>query len=153
MRTEFWIALFVAGALLVLVGISQWSSGTEPRMTQTEVPPDIERLGLDPYGTSAEGKIGRDEAVALALREHGPLYEGNRVDAYLGILTDPSTMSGALDGLAVWIVRISGLSLEVYGPATPNGPPVYGGTIIHAYIYLDAVTGEWVLTTQEGPEP
>jgi hypothetical protein len=164
MRTRSWrIASSVVGALVVFGGTAQWlASGAtanpsglvEPQATRGElpVPADLEALGLGIPDTSSEGKISMDDAVAVALREHGQQFAGGKIDAYLVRLTDPATAGGDLEitDRDVWIVRFSGLDIQVSGPDTPDRIPVDGGTIEYAYVYVDAVTGEWLLTRAEG---
>lgn len=153
MRTRFWIVSVVVGALAVLAGVGRWTTpgaapGTaEAHAAQGELRADLEGLGLVISDTSPQGKIGRDEAVAVALREQGQEFAGGDVDAYLVRLTDPAT---AITDRDVWIVRFSGLDVEVPVPDTPSRIPVDGGTVTTAYAYVDAITGEWLLTWAEG---
>jgi hypothetical protein len=153
MSTRLWIAAWVVGALVVFGGTALWMASRDEPNTPAPVGPqgaqelraDLEGLGMVISDTSPEGKIGRDEAVAVALREQQ--FAGGDLDAYLVRLTDPTT---AITDRDVWIVRFSGLNIEVPVPDTPSRIPVDGGTITTAYVYVDAVTGEWLLTWAEG---
>jgi hypothetical protein len=90
--------------------------------------------------------ITREQAIAAAQAHH--LFAPTaHVDAYLGTASD-STAAGAISNRAVWIVHLSGISVPISIPAGVKlpAPPQ---DLTNGYIYIDAVSGAWILSRFE----
>ncbi|MBM3694984.1 MAG: PepSY domain-containing protein, partial [Actinobacteria bacterium] len=144
-------AALAAAALALLAGCalppedaSQPGIGSRaPEPTPVSLPADAVEAGLSAVQLSSDEAavaISRDEAVEIA-NAQVPSSTAGDVTAYLVRLTDPSTH---ITDRPVWLIRYSGLSLPVFGPPLPDGADP--GTMSIAYVYVDAVTGECLLT-------
>jgi hypothetical protein len=134
----------LAGCALPPQGASQPGIGSRaPEPTPVSLPEDAVSAGLSAVQLSpdeADVAISRDEAVEIA-NAQVPSSTAGEVTTYLARLTDPSTH---ISDRPVWLIRYSGLSLPVFGPPLPEGADP--GTMSIAYVYIDAMTGEWLLT-------
>lgn len=137
--------MFVGLLLLVVASVS--CGGDNSAGPGAEYPDDLLALGLEIADASPEGKISKDAAINVAFEVHGQEF-GAEVDAYLVNLTDDSSFIQNRD---VWIVRFSGFELPITGPIAPGeSQGADGGSVRYAYVYVDAATGEWILTRAEG---
>jgi hypothetical protein len=108
-----------------------------------ETPPDINLHGVAATPISTSGKVTHEAALATIERQYGSMFRSAQLDAYLVNASDPATTIQSAD---VWLIVARGLSIDAYGPAVPDGTPVKAGQYTAAYIYLDAVSGEWITT-------
>lgn len=120
--------------------------------TAVSMPADVAAAGFNATPIAAEGVISVEEAIATASREYGQRYGEGSIDAYLVNLTDPGTLRSdtPIRDRLVWLIRYGDLSIPYTGPMTADGTPAEGGTITHAYLVIDAVTGDWLYTTETG---
>lgn len=127
------------------MGDAGTSTTQAPEPIPVSLPADAVEAGLSAVQLSPDEvavAIFRDRALEIANAEiPGAGDTGVEIEAYLVRLTDPS--SGIADR-AVWLIRYSGLSLPVFGPPLPDGADP--GTMGYAYVYIDAITGEFLLT-------
>jgi hypothetical protein len=134
----------LAGCALPPEDASPADSGSRaPQPTPVSLPEDAVAAGLSAVQLSpdeAAVAISPDEAVEIA-NAQVPSSTAGEVTTYLVRLTDPSTH---ISDRPVWLIRYSGLSLPVSGPPLPDGADP--GTMSIAYVYIDAITGEYLLT-------
>jgi len=107
-------------------------------------PPDVLALGTEVTPLDPKGLISLDQALDVARREYPDVFQQGHIDAYLVELTDPSQLGGLQDR-PIWVIKATGLSLDIFSaPMLPDGTPSDVGKATLAYIYVDAVTGEWL---------
>jgi hypothetical protein len=128
---------------------------TPPALTSSTLavlPPDLATAGLDASPAVAEGTISADEAARRVAEETGGRYAAGSTDAYLVSLTDDGTSRSdrPIHDRLVWLFRYSDLSIPYTGPVTADGTPAEGGVVTHAYVVIDAFTGDWLYTTETG---
>ena len=70
------------------------------------------------------------------------MYAGGSIEDYLVSRTDVPVRNPV-----VWLIRYADFSDPHTGPITADGSPAEGGTITHAYMVVDAFTGDWLYTT------
>lgn len=115
------------------------------------LPADIEALGLTIAAASTQGKVSATEALGTAEANHPADFAVGDVSAFLMKVTDPETLGPvAVRDRPVWLIRLTGLRVPVGGPVRADGTAADGGYVTSAYIYVDAITGEWLLTRYEG---
>jgi hypothetical protein len=127
-------ALVVTGALAIRA-ISIPTGGTSsPTLLD---PPD----GTVVVPADSAGAISREAAIAAA----GPIVDtpGARVEAYLVRMTDPRLPD--MTDRRIWLIEIRGISVPAYGPPIPHTPTLY----TTAWVYVDAVTGEWLVEVEQ----
>jgi len=129
--------LVVAGALLVRFGTT--APGATPT---TKLPADIVALGSSVEPLAPEGAVSSAEALKIAQDRIGPQFESAKVESFLVTITDPDTPD--LTDRGVWIVKVSNIAIPVSGGPDPSHPLDRRATL--AYIYVDAITGEWITT-------
>ncbi len=153
LAVRFWPATPVAGGDPVASEVAE----TQPPDAVETVPPDaVETLPPDEFGPGTEvtplgpeGMISRDEALDIARHSDPPIFQGH-VTAYLIELTDPHLFDGLKDR-PIWLIKASGLSLDVFSaPMLPDGTAVDVGLAHLAYVYIDAITSEWLTSGYEG---
>jgi hypothetical protein len=115
--------------------------------------PEARNLGLTgqpiPRSTVA---VTEDQAIAVARSEHPDLaMTSGETTAHLM----SATLEGAPSGVEVpvvdrpiWIVRYAGIHYLRSDPSSPPGaPPPSIRVLDHAYVFIDAMTGEAILTS------
>jgi hypothetical protein len=107
------------------------------------VPAGAAARGVMTTAITTAAKVTLNEALAAVKGEYGDSFDRAKVDAYLVHATDDTTMVRDAD---VWLLDITGLSMDVPGPMGPDGKPTYSGTLTEAYVYVDANTGEWLVS-------
>ncbi|HZD21847.1 MAG TPA: hypothetical protein VE569_00350 [Acidimicrobiia bacterium] len=114
------------------------------------IPPDVAAAGLRATPVTVEGTISAEAALGIHSRETRESYAGGSVDAFLVSLTDVSTLRSdrPVRDRVVWLIRYADLSIPYSGPLTADGTPAEGGTITHAYVVVDAFTGELLYTME-----
>lgn len=143
------LALAAAALLLGILAARFWPvtsiAGSDPQPPDVlALPPDVLALGTEVTSLGPEGMILRDQALDVARREYPNVFEQGHIEAYLVALTDPYQLGGLQDR-PIWLIKASGLSLDVFSaPMGPDGTPSDVGKATLAYIYVDAVTGEWL---------
>lgn len=129
------VVLLILGAVALRVGFPERALG---------VPPDAEALEVEVSPISPEGKISQDEAMRAVREAEGTLFDDAKIDAYLVHLTDRTTFVQDRD---VWLFDVSGVSI-----VAPQPMPAPGSTtaepfmLTRAYVYVDAETGEWLMS-------
>jgi hypothetical protein len=140
------LLLLATGLLvgIIVIGQAPNASGTDG---VGPLPPDITALGVEVTRASPEGKISSQDALDIAQGEFSDITKA-ALDAYLIELTNPMLLDGLKDR-AIWVIKATGVSLPVYGTFHSAGPSteVTAGTVL--YIYVDALTGEWLLAHTE----
>jgi len=129
----------VALALVIRYGLPD-SPGASPGV----LPPDIAALGTSVVPLEPNGTISRDQALAVAKQEIGPQFDMGQAESYLVTITDAST--AGLSDRAIWLIKVSGLSVDVPRPDVASGSPRQATV---AYVYIDAFTGEWLTTAMQ----
>ncbi len=111
------------------------------------LPPDVLSLGLTLKPADPSGMITKTEALRAAdvSRISSP---GINVQAYLVNMTDPSTLTTSVPIMNrnVWLVRYSNFEVTFPGPFTASGSGSVGHVAHFAHVYVDATTGEFILT-------
>lgn len=118
---------------------------TVPPSVAVTLPPDVLALGTEvtPIG-STEGLISRDQALDVARGSDPDVFVHGQIDAYLIELSGPDVYEGVRDR-PIWLIKASGLSLDIFNPPLrADGTPADLGKATLAYIYLDAIAGEWL---------
>jgi hypothetical protein len=159
--------LLLAAAVLLLgiVAMRTWPAtpvaGDDPLPSNVAatVPPDAEEtLPPDEFGPGtevrpldSEGTISRDQALDIARRSEYPeVFEQGHVEAYLVELTGPQVYEGVQDR-PIWLIKATGLSLDIFdAPLLADGTRAEVGLAHLAYIYIDAITGEWLTSSYQG---
>jgi hypothetical protein len=147
------VVIGVVGALLMLAVVGQSfvaAGATEIDPSQYRLPVrDLASLGdvttKDPptFGLKPEAAI----SAANALYDAKALG-ASEVQAFLETVTVGGTLASdePIKDRGVWIVRLSGMAVEQGGPPTEAGKPVAGHILTTAFVFLDAVTGEFIMT-------
>ncbi len=110
---------------------------------------DVQRLDMefgpaDPAGTIAEEvALAAGESINDFSNASGP------PTAFLATVVDAGGggQGSALAGRRVWVIRYSGVDLEIPGPSVPAPATARSHTARYAYVFLDAVSGQFLLTT------
>lgn len=90
-----------------------------------------------------------DEAIAAASK-HLPSLAGATVEAHLVSAIDPTTVGAdRIAGQSIWIVHASGISMPVSIPAGVSLASGEGGSVSNGYVYIDAFTGDWLMSRFE----
>jgi hypothetical protein len=137
------VALGIVGLALIAGVLLIRQTPHAPGVGSDPLPPDIVALGVVVTPATPDGKISAEQAIGVAEKEFADIANAN-VESYLVELTDPTQLGGLKDR-AIWIIKASGVSLPVYGTflgARPSDEAT-AGTVL--YIYVDALTGEWLL--------
>ena len=149
MRTKVLITIAAVGLFVVFV------PGVLPPIQHGAVAAELRNdpalSGLDLSLADPEGKISRDAALEVVSREFGDMFDVSQADAYLVTVTDPATMRGAtpIDTRALWLIRFTNLAIPAPAPITADGSSALARPYATGYVYVDAVTGEWLLTRLE----
>jgi hypothetical protein len=130
------VVLLILGAVALRVGLP------EPASTPG-VPPDAEALDLEISPISPEGKVSQDDAMRAVREANGTQFDDAEIDAYLVHLTDRTTFVQDRD---VWLFAVSGLSITAPCPMLADGTCANPETLTRAYVYVDADTGEWLIS-------
>lgn len=95
--------------------------------------------------------VTRDKAIDVASEAAGDLVQSSVPDAFLVTLTDPTVVGAdeSLRGRSVWVVRYLGLAIPGDGPIREDGTGADGGEFHRMYVYVDAVSGEWLFSRLE----
>ena len=142
--------LLLAAAVLVLVALAvrlgpvTSVAGGDQGNDPPPLPPDVLALGDEVRALAPGGTIPLDQAVDVARREFGFIEEG-QIDGYLVTLTDRDQLGGlGAEGRATWIIKASG-AWDIFSvPGGPDSAAADPGLATLGYIYVDAVTGEWL---------
>lgn len=127
--------VIVAGALFVRSGLAR-TGAVGP------LPVDILALGTKVVPASPDGKVSLDVAMQAADQQWD--IEGLKSSAYLVQLTDPTNLGGIVDR-PFWIIRVDGVIDPGSHPIGLHGPASGLESPTTLYIYIDAITGEWVM--------
>ncbi|MGH2397619.1 MAG: hypothetical protein ACRDFW_11675, partial [bacterium] len=106
---------------------------------------DISNRGSSVTLLDPDGYVSREKALAVARDQVGAQFDTAAVDAFLVAVTDPTT--AGLQDRAVWIIRVSGISIDLHPPPLSSAPYQVTGV---SYVYVDATSGDWISTTSEG---
>jgi hypothetical protein len=140
LAVRFWPATPVTGGDPVASNAVE----TVPPDVAETLPPDVLALGTEVTLIGPEGMISRDEALDIARGSDPAVFVQGQIDAYLIELTGPDVYEGVKDR-PIWLIKASGLSLDVFHPPMrPDGTRADVGPAHLAYIYIDALTGEWL---------
>jgi hypothetical protein len=132
------MALGLGIAVAVLLAASQ--SGASGGGT---VPDGLGALGISATALEPDGYISRDAAISEAVQE-GFADEG-QVEAYLVRATDANTP--LVQSRDVWLLVITGVKFSGGTPIGPDGLAVEPPALYdRLYVYIDAMTGHWILT-------
>lgn len=137
----------LALSALVVLGAAPTTSGGPRDLSDA----DVARLGeftlTDASGVPA---ISMDQAVQVAGNEYdwAAMPGKPAVESALASVTVAASQGreGAVQGRLVWVVHVSGIEQQVDGPWTPEGP-LPGRVLRHAYVFVDAQTGEFLMTS------
>lgn len=159
------LLLAAIALLLLILAVRFWPAtpvaegDPVPSDVVETLPPDaVETLPPDEFGPGTEvtplgpeGMISRDQALDIARRSEYPeVFLQGHIDAYLIELTDPQLLGGMQDR-PIWLIKASGLSLDIFdAPLLADGTRANVGKAHLAYIYIDAVTGEWLTSRYTG---
>lgn len=130
------VVLLVLGAVALRVGLPEPAA-------PPGVPPDAEALDVEVSPISPEGKVSQDEAMQAVREAEGTTFDDNKIEAYLVHLTDRTTFVQDRD---VWLFAVSGLSITAPCPMLADGTCAHPETLTRAYVYVDADTGEWLIS-------
>jgi hypothetical protein len=105
--------------------------------------------GLVVSSVDANGKISRDAAIEVARSSFGDLFDHATVGAYLVALTDTAMLGRdpPMKDRAVWLIVLSNFSEVGPMPFVKTSEEPLATT--HAYIYVDAITGDWLATREQ----
>lgn len=121
-------------------------AGTDHGSDPLPLPPDVLALGDEVRALAPGGTIPLNQAIDVARREFGFIEEG-QIDGYLVTLTDRDQLGGlGAERRAIWIIRASG-AWDIFSvPGGPDNAAADPGPALATlgYIYVDAVTGEWL---------
>ena len=117
-----------------------------------DLPEDIGAAGLETGPIDIDNAIPRSRAIEIADGEYGDRYQQAEATAYLVELTisDRGEADPLIRNRPVWLIRYSGLDIPVAGPVVPEPVPAEAATVDHAYVILDARSGDWLLTKETG---
>jgi hypothetical protein len=146
-----------AGGVVVVSAISLQAIVGSTGPAAGPIDPSLYRLPADDQTRLSDVTFGEQPTVALpaaaAEKVAGDLYDpaalgATSVDAYLATITVPATARSAtpVENQGVWIVRLTGMSQEQPGPITADGVPAQSHFLHRAYVFVDAVTGEFLFT-------
>jgi hypothetical protein len=147
-RFEGWRAVAVV-SLLGVAAVLLKQHGGAGNASSAPMPIDFVSAGLQIESLDAEasGVISLDEALRSIADAYGGDFREADIEGYLVKLTDPATLGGAIEirDRPIWLMRASGFSTSGYGSilADTTGDTA-GGSMAH--IYVDAMTGEWLMT-------
>lgn len=146
-RPAILASVLLAATLGVLLTAASIARGMEPDLVAT-----LAEGGVTVRPVTTTGFITREQALAVADEVQEEAFKAGDRDAALVSATDPMTIRGdnPVADRAVWIVRYTGLAIPVGGPIRENGTAADGGVFTTAYIYIDAISGDWLLTKLEG---
>ena len=109
--------------------------------------PAIPGVDTTPIVESGEGRINEQEAWLSVENSYGPTYlKGDSRTSALVHVVDRYSALGERDA---WVFVVRGL--EIYGsaPMLPDGTSASNAPLTTAYVFVDAVTGEWITTRFE----
>lgn len=110
---------------------------------------DVQRLdmGFDPADSA--GTITDEVALAAGESIHDFSSVSGPPTAFRATVVDAGGrgQGWALAGRRVWVIRYSGADLEIPGPSVPAPATARSHTARYAYVFLDAVSGQLLLTT------
>ena len=140
------LALVLTALAIAMMATTALGSDSSPKLPLA----DVQRLPDVQFAPPSKTGISRSEALdAVArvynIKELGPTAIA---DAYL----ERATVLGSLRGPSpirdreVWIVRLSGFATEEHGPVTQEGKSSAVYYLRVAYVFLDAATGEHLLS-------
>ena len=146
-RQVVYAPVSLAASLAVLVAAVSLTLGQEP-----DIAAELANSGVQVEPLTGDGFITREEALAVADEVQDDAFKSAARDAALVSVSDPTTMRGdeQVSDRPLWIVRYSGLAIPVGGPVREDGTTADGGVFTTAYIYIDAINGEWLFTRLEG---
>lgn len=110
---------------------------------------DLGALGDVSIGTPPAAALPPQTALAAAAAEYDPKALGaNETRAFLETISVRGTFGGDVPIVmrAVWIVRMTGMAIEQGGPVKEDGTPAEGHTLHTAYVFIDALTGQFLMT-------
>jgi hypothetical protein len=145
----------IAILTIILVGCAQVPASDASAAAQLtdELPADeAQRIGISgPLAPLTAAVVTPDEALAIARREASGFADAaTETTAHLYQATISSMPEGVekpVDDRLVWIVRYAGIHYQRSDASQPPGAPPPSVRILdHAYVYVDAVTGEYLAT-------
>jgi hypothetical protein len=145
---KVWI-IAVASAVLAAIVVAASGQYDYGAAASPDYPADVrERLGVTP---ATEAKhIPREEALLAAAKVVPWVGDGASVDAYLVFVEDRALEPELLGDRPIWLVRYAGFELPLPRPITSDRTPAEAGSVNLAYVFVDAATGEWLLTRVDG---
>lgn len=152
MRALMMLLVFFALAACRYVGSGDWPA---PSITiapaPSELPPDVHALGEVRLANHDDrsSAISSDAAVEAA---NARGYDWPNPETYLVVITRGVTSSSIapIANRLCWILRWDELSISFGGPYT-SGDDVTPEPYDHAYVIVDALTGEVLGATYTGP--
>jgi hypothetical protein len=115
---------------------------------------DLDSIGIRIIDSEVSAPITREKALEKAHQDgRGLIPATAQADAILARITDEQTgrSGGGVANRLIWLVRYTGFSVPMLGPIRDDGTPADGGFVSRGYVYIDGVTGEWLMTRLEGP--
>lgn len=138
------LALAVFGQEFVAVGASAIDPASYRLSSE-----DLGNLGDIAFGEPPTVAIKPDAAVAAAAAVYDPKALGaTSVGAYLETVTvgDSAAEDRPVGGQGVWIIKMAGMALAQGAPVSGDGKPGEGRILTTAYVFLDAGSGEFLMT-------
>lgn len=134
---------------LIFLGLVM-AAGSRAAEEGVGYPEDVESLVSGPLPVG--NYVSRTNALSVAEPLHDFIPEGANVEAFLVQATEAGTVKSRNPILErpVWLIRYSGFTMDGSAPMRADGTPAETTPYTLAYVYLDAVTGEWLGTRLEG---
>ena len=147
------IVVGVVAALLMLIAIGQFfvaAGATDLESSHDRLSAqDIASLGDVILGEPPTRGMERNAAMSAA----NALYDAKAlgasgVDAFLETVTVEGTLATdePISKRAAWVIRLTGMAIDAGGPPTDKGKPAASHVLTTAFIFLDAETGEFLMT-------
>jgi hypothetical protein len=94
-------------------------------------------------GETPAPRLTKEDALAKAMELYGEDAMGaSKVDAHLVSATPEIALRTPGP---TWIVHMSGMGMVMTGPAEEEDTPVATAVVDNLYVYIDAVTGEFLM--------
>jgi hypothetical protein len=109
--------------------------------------PAIPGVDTTPIVESGEGRISEQQAWLSVESSYGPTYlKGDSRASALVHVVDRYSALGERDA---WVFVVRGLEINGSAPMLPDGTPASTAPLTTAYVFVDAITGEWITTRFE----
>ena len=143
-RSETISFVFILALLLAVLGAltirGSAAVGADPL-------PTIPGVDTTPIFVSGERRISEQEAWLSVENSYGPTYlKGDSRASALVHVVDRYSALGERDA---WVFVVRGLEINGSAPMLPDGTPASTAPLTTAYVFVDAVTGEWISTRFE----